>query len=529
MKRREFLKLVGISAFFMVVPRPVFAMGDTMGGSLDSMDQTGFVTPLLRPGHHGGMLGIFHPKKPFIISAKPGAATILPETKTDLLIYEVKGAMGGLINPVLWVKKGQQVAATLKNGLTYPTIIHWHGLIVDGKNDGGPGEAIPAGGSYDYSYQVRNRGGTYWYHPHPFGFTSEQAYRGLASFYIVDDEDEQRLRRSLDLRLGKTDIPVVIQDKRLDADAQLMYEPTEEEWFMGFLGDTILANLTPKPYLDVQTRIYRFRFLNGSNARIYRLAFVKGNEKKAFSIIGTDGGLLASPIEASEVFLSPGERVDVLLDLSRDKKGDVIFLKSLAFDPMDNEMGMSAVLALPNSMEEIPPNGAELYIMKLRVKTARAYSRPIPQELSTVSPIDVSNASTREILLSQTDMKWFINNVNYSDDPTFFPIEVAKNTVEIWEIMNDMLSMPHPMHIHGFQFQVLERIDSPQQVRDLTDAEGLLPTDKGWKDTVLIWPGEKVRIAIDFSQDFSGEQNYVFHCHNLEHEDVGMMINYRVV
>ncbi len=538
--RREFLKLSGLGA--VLLASPAGAIMHTLEGmpvvegqaiNLDPMDPAGFMTPLLRPGHHGGVLGLYHPIRPFTISAKPGAATILPGTKTDLIVYEVKAGMGSIINPVLWVRKGQQVAATLENGLTDPTIIHWHGLIVDGRNDGGPGQAIPAGGSYDYSYRVRNRGGTYWYHPHPFGFTAEQAYRGLASFYIVDDEDEQRLRRSLNLLLGETDIPIVIQDKRVDADGQLMYEPMEEERFMGYLGDTILANLTPKPYLDVHRRLYRFRLLNGSTARIYRLAFVKADERKPFSIIGTDGGLLASPVAASEVFLAPGERVDVLLDLSQERRGDEVFLKSLAFDSMDNEGGMPAEAApadpMADPMGTIPPNGAELYIMKLRVATARHYNRQIPQRLSTVSPIDVSGASAREILLSQADMKWFISGVNYNDNPAFFPFEVAKNTVEIWEITNDMLSMPHPMHIHGYQFQVLERMMSPQQVMDLADDMGLLPTDKGWKDTVLLWPGETVKIAIDFTHPFPGDQDYVFHCHNLEHEEQGMMINYRVV
>ena len=90
--------------------------------------------------------------------------------------------------------------------------------------------------------------------------------------------------------------------------------------------------------------------------------------------------------------------------------------------------------------------------------------------------------------------------------------------------------MPHPIHIHAFQFQVLERLNSPQQVSSLAiDVKGRLPTDMGWKDTVLIWPGETLTYAIDFSLDFPGEQLYLFHCHNLEHEDQGMMINYSVI
>ena len=124
-------------------------------------------------------------------------------------------------------------------------------------------------------------------------------------------------------------------------------------------------------------------------------------------------------------------------------------------------------------------------------------------------------------------MAWTTNGEPYALGA--FPIGVARGSVEVWAIENAMQSMPHPMHLHGFQFQVIGREGSPDQVMALAGERGLLPSDLGWKDTVLVWPGETVRLAIDFSHPFPGEQRYVFHCHNLEHEDMGMMINYRVV
>jgi blue copper oxidase len=548
MKTRKFLKWSGLGAAVLAAALFSGPASAEMHGSPPvsrvatpaPAHPTDFVNPLLKPSLEGSVLGIYRPEGQFTITAQPApaAAQILPGTLTDLLVYGVESDRGTLVNPVLWMEKGQQVNTRLINALDQPTIIHWHGLIVDGKNDGGPLsagiDAVLPGGEYDYSYQVLNRGGTYWYHPHPFAVTSEQAYRGLASFYIVDDADEKKLRSALDLSLGETDIPIVIQDKRFDMENQLVYKPTEEEWFMGYLGDTILANLTPKAKLDVGRRIYRFRLLNGSTARIYKLAFVKGTKKLPFSIIGTDGGLLARPYAASEVFLAPGERVDVLLDLSRAARNDEIFLKSLQFDPMDNEGGMSTATTQGDPMTAVPPNGAELHIMKLQVNLdLPSYTRRIPQRLSTITPIRVKGAATRRIRLSQDmmNMRWLINGANYNDDPSKFLFDVKKDSVEIWEITNDMMSMPHPMHIHGFEFQVLSRRwmgmgKSPWA--GLLGPDGLLPTDKGWKDTVLLWPGETVRVAIDFSHDFPGAQEYVFHCHNLEHEEQGMMINYRV-
>jgi blue copper oxidase len=216
---------------------------------------------------------------------------------------------------------------------------------VNEANDGLPFQAIAPGATHPDDFAVRNRAGTYWYHPHPLGATAPQVYGGLASFLLVEDEDELRLRKALDLELGKTDLPLLLQDRRFDQSGNLTYDPTDAERFMGIMGDTILVNLTVKPVLEVAARIYRFRLLNGSNARIYRLAFMRGTAKVGFQIIGVDGGLLAQPAPATELFLGPAERADVLLDLSGSPQGDELYLKSLAFDPMDNEqMGNQRLL-----------------------------------------------------------------------------------------------------------------------------------------------------------------------------------------
>ena len=530
MKRRDFLKLSGMGLITLATPRGLFAMGHTMGdvmGNIDPRDVAGFVNPLKRPGHHGGLLGYLDPHGPFTIRALPARATVLPGKSTDLLVYGVKHGRTNYVNPILTVRKGGRLIPTLQNDLDASTIIHWHGLIVDSKNDGIPSDAIASGDKYKYDFTVRNRAGTYWYHPHPDGLTSKQAYLGMASFFIVEDDDELRLRRHLDLVPGHTDIPLVLQDKRFDASGAVLYNPTEEEKFMGFLGDTILANLTVKPYLDVATRIYRFRLLNGSNARTYRLALVTPDGNFPFSLIGTDGGLLPKPASVTELFLSPGERADILVDLSGLMVGESLHLKSLPFDPMDNEQMADGMVDQPSMGLA---NGEEFYIMKLNVKRKIHYHCRIPDHLSLVDPLNVSAAMMRQMNLAQVGpdvMKWSINGETF--DLNRISFEVERNSVEVWEIMNDMMGMPHPMHIHGFQFQVLDRQGSPQQTASLAVDGNRLPTDLGWKDTVLIWPGETVRIAIDFSIPYPGPQQYVFHCHNLEHEDEGMMVNYKVI
>ena len=551
MKRRDFTKWMGLAAASAALPLPFGCSTDgayddagtaanAMTGApgsmnLDPRSPEGFDTPLHVPGYRSPLLRIIDRPRALTLTAGPLSASIAG-MEQDLLAYRTLANGRTSYNPVLKVRAGQRLKVDLRNGLSQETIIHWHGLIVDGRNDGVPTDAVAPGGSYAYDFTVRNRAGTYWYHPHPYAFTSEQAYRGLASFFIVEDADDARLSEALDVELGRGDIPIVNQDKRLDMNGRIVYQPNEEEWFMGFLGDVVLANLTAKPRLDVATRLYRFRLLNGSNARIYRLAFVPaaGGDPEPMQLVGTDGGLLEAPVEVKELFLAPGERADVVLDLRGAKVGDELFLKSLMFDPMDNE-GMTEPMpdTTPPTAEPMGiPNGEELYVLKLVVQRREwCLDGKLPRRLSVLEAIATDSAMMRSVALTTADMKWFINGEQYAPDR--FPIEIERGAVQIWEISNDMASMPHPMHIHGFQFQVLERMTMegamPNPFGPLLGADARLPADRGWKDTVLVWPGETVKVAIDFSHPFEGEQRYVFHCHNLEHEDEGMMVNYRIL
>ena len=156
----------------------------------------------------------------------------------------------------------------------------------------------------------------------------------------------------------------------------------------------------------------------------------------------------------------------------------------------------------------------------------------VPEALSEVPEPDLGGASVRHVTLSAEteghETRWLIDGRTY--DPHEYPIVARRGEMEIWEIRNEERSMPHPMHLHAFRFRVLHRTGSPEQVsRLVVDGQGRTATDLGWKDTVLVWPGETVKIAVDFSHGFEGEQLYLFHCHILEHEDSGMMVNVRVV
>lgn len=421
---------------------------------------------------------------------------------------------------------------------------------MDTRNDGAGMVLAEPGKRYSYDFEVRDRGALYWYHPHPHGMTGAQAYRGLFGMIEVEDDDERRLRAALDLAPGTSEIPLLLQDRRATG-----YAASASDRMHGFLGDAVYINGTACPHFDVATRIYRFRVLNASNARTYRLGLRNANGKSVpFMLIGTDGGLLPAPARCEEAFVATAERIDILVDLTDASVGDTLLLETRAFDPMHMEMG-SAPGAAPAAVDheaighampaasattDAPPvdhaamghggsfpEGAQRALLQLRVRKRIAYAGRIPQLLTRIAAIGIADAPERPLRLGFAKGRWRINDRVFVMGET--PIEVKRSTVETWLIRNYFNSMPHAMHLHGFHFQVLERQTSPDQLAALkVDDRGRLATDLGWKDTVLVWPGESVRVAIDFTMPFEDAQTYMVHCHNLEHEDGGMMLGVRV-
>jgi len=518
-------------------------MSSAAYATLNPTELDNFKNPLRLPGDDGVMGVLDASKDPLRFTAQQESVEVVPGKRTELRAYLAERDGRTYVNPTLRVQKGKEFSSEFTNDLDEETTVHWHGLHVDWRMDGHPFRPVAPGSTYRYTYPVQDRGGTYWYHPHPHGGTARQTYAGLSGFFIIEDEEQRRLAEALDLRLGETDIPLLIQDKILDEDGNFVYEPDAMAVDMGYEGDVVLVNLTPTPYLEVSTRIYRFRLLNGSNARTYRVAFTKAGEEELlpYQIIGTDGGLLDRPREVREVFLSPAERVDVLLDLSSFEVGEELVLKSLPFDPMhrEHEMEMGGDMEHMDHMEmghhhqmgpARLPDGSEFYLLKLVINERTNYTRRVPETLSQIPQPDLAEAATRPITISMTTddqgMRWLINGKTHRMDEV--PIVVQRGAKEIWEIHNDEKSMPHPAHLHGFQFRILERVGTPEQVAHLVvDEKGRLMTDLGFKDTVLLWPGETVRCAMDFSHGFEGEQIYMFHCHILEHE-TAMMLNLKI-
>jgi len=474
----------------------------------------------------------FSPDLDISLAARPGEVSIFPGVPTQVWRYHVRVNAGddnrvmdiprSYLGPIIKVYRGEKIRIRFKNSIPEESIVHWHGLHVPAIMDGHPRYVIPQGQSYLYEFEVKNRAGTYWYHPHPHGRTGPQVYMGLAGLFLVADEEEQ----AVGLPHEEYDIPLVLQDRIFDSDNQLVYTTGHRmEQMTGFLGDWIMVNGMPDFTLPVSTSAYRLRLLNGSNSRIYKLAWKDG---RPLTIIGTDGGLLERPVYRRYAFLSPGERLEIWADFSDSPLGFETSIISLPFDAgamAGGRMGRGMMMGGGMGQNLRLPNGAGFSVCKIKVTKNVIKQQTLPEELSEIRPLPQDEAvnfyNPRQFYLTMRHMQWSINGRVFQMEDVADDEIVQLGSKEIWEFNNTgggmmhMMNMPHPIHLHGKQFRVIERSGVMH--------EGYV--DEGWKDTVLLMPGERIRILVDFD-DYPGL--FLYHCHNLEHEDMGMMRNYFV-
>ncbi len=430
--------------------------------------------------------------------------------------------------PVIRVRRGQKIRIHFENQLPERSIVHWHGLNIPQRMDGHPMYAIEPGETYVYEITVDNRAGTYWFHPHPHERTSFQVYQGLAGMLLVhdDEEDEAQLPR------GEHDIPLVIQDRSFDNENQLVYIGTmRHNWMMGFSGDFVLVNGQIAYGRDVSRRAHRVRLFNGSNASLYHLRWSDGSP---FTVIGTDGGLLEEARTQSSLTLGVGERVDVWVDFSQQADGDQLHLLAESYTPsLQNftaDQGGNALI-----------DGARP-IASFRCSGAAAVAATLPKALSRYPELIESEAvnldTPRPVRIAMMRGSFYLNNRLFGgmqDVPE--ENKVTLDSTEVWEFANDsamgmgmgmgmggMMQMAHPMHVHNVQFKVLSRTRN-DQASALHQHLSAGFTDYGRKDVVVVLPGERVRVLMKF-ENHTGI--YLFHCHILEHEDLGMMQNFLV-
>jgi FtsP/CotA-like multicopper oxidase with cupredoxin domain len=333
---------------------------------------------------------------------------------------------------------------------------------------------------------------------------------------LVSDDDEDALA----LPSGEAELLCVLQDRRFDARNKFVYQGGGQmEMMNGFLGDRMLVSGQLQPTREVDAGWHRVRLLNGSNARIYKLAW---SRNLPMTVIGGDGGLLERLVVQRTLTLAPGQRADVLLDLTGLGAGTDVHLDSVAFPEADAGVGMMGMMGASAPV----PNGAPLRMMTLRTRARAGVVFQVPDRLPT---FDASwsprpEARVRRVPLAFQQMQWLLAGRTFSMNEVAADETVAAGSTHVWEFVNQSngmgMEMAHPIHVHGRQFRVLDRTGGRA-----TNAlrEGVV--DAGWRDTVLVLPGETVRVQATFT-DHAGL--YLYHCHILEHEDMGMMRNFRV-
>ncbi|PCJ23450.1 MAG: oxidase [SAR86 cluster bacterium] len=500
MKRRQLLKNFSIGSAGLLLPEFVFSQG--IEKSLNELK-----IPQLLPGVRKDR------QLHYNLAAQSGVSKFLPDLTTPTI-----GINGDFLGPTLHFKNGDDIAMHIQNNLNEETTLHWHGLHVPAKADGGPAQVIGVGKSWDPSFKVMQKAGTFWYHSHLLGKTGEQVYRGLAGLIIIEDDESAAIQ--LPSEYGVDDIPLIVQDRRFNQDGSFRYAGMGMDIMSGLFGDTILVNGTLSPVFTPTTSKVRFRLLNASNARTYSFAFDDGRK---FQFVASDGGLLPKSVELQSLELAPAERAEIVVDFS---DGKAVNLISLPMAP-GSQFAPRGMMGNMRAM-----NNQAFNILALQPQSNLEASQSPATNLTSFKRMQESEANrTRQLTLSMSmgmgmrggrgrgggNMMSGMFQINgEAMDMNVINQRVSVGDTEIWEITNDSMMM-HPFHIHHGQFQILDRDGRPPA-----------PQEMGFKDTVKVGPGQTVRFIMKFEDFSDAETAYMYHCHILEHEDNGMMGQFTV-
>lgn len=427
-------------------------------------------------------------RKVFDLRLQTGRSELLPGTRTSTW-----GVNGAYLGPTVRASRGDRVTMNVTNKVGATTTLHWHGMHLPAKADGGPHQPVAPGRTWKPSWRIDQPAATLWYHPHLHGSTADHVYRGLSGLFLLDDPEAGVL--SLPQRYGADDIPLIVQDKRFRDDGELD-ESDPASSAIGRLGDHLLVNGTSGPYLDVRHRRIRFRLLNASNARTYDFRF---DDRRGFALIGTDGGLLNRPHRTDHVQLSPGERAEIVVAF---EPGERVTLRSEGPD-----LGTNPVQSRFNGGDD------RFDVLELRASDRLADAPDVPTRLAEPAPLREADATrTRRFELTGSTR---IDGRRM--DLSRIDATIQADTTELWEVRNAS-GTPHNFHVHDVRFTVVGYAGSPPP-----------PPLVGWKDTVYVPPGKTVRLVTQFTAYTDRSTPYMFHCHFLRHEDRGMMGQFVVV
>ena len=396
---------------------------------------------------------------------------------TDTYSYNGMPVLG----PTLLLRTGDPVVISVTNELNEATTTHWHGADVPAEDDGGPHSIIEPGETWVADFDVIQPAATLWYHPHAHGSTAEHVYRGAAGLLII--EDDNPAATALPATYGVDDIPVIIQDRDFTAEGQLDFAIDNDD--AGKLYGVLTANGTINPFVQVPTGLVRLRLLNGSQARIYEL----GVQGASMTKIASDGGYLAGPVAIEQLVLAPGDRAEIVVDVGGESAALV-----------DSGLGR---------------------VLELRPDPSVSGAGILPDKLATIERIAESEITVdRRFVMRDArnfwefDASWVINGVQF--DKNRIDETVQLGDTERWTLSSG--AGQHVFHPHQIQFQILSINGEPPP-----------PEESGWEDSVWVNGQREVVIAARFNTYAAESTPYMFHCHILDHEDLGMMGQFLIV
>lgn len=436
----------------------------------------------------------------FNLTLSRATRQFLPGAETPTYGYNGSEFWG----PTLIMNKGDRVQMNVTNHLLEETTTHWHGFHIPPATDGGPHQMIGVGSTWSPSFEVRNDAATYWYHPHLHEKTHEQLNYGAGGLIIIRDPQEAAL--ALPRNYGVDDIPLVLTSRTFLTSNAIVTSK--------IYGDNMVTNGTLNASVSLPAQFVRFRILNAEIERWYNLGF---NDNRTFHVIATDGGLVNTPVAVTRLVMAPGERYEILVDLSGDAVGSSIDMQSFNGGQTGGFGGSEP--AQTGTFGSLL-NNKTFNVLRINVsnRTSTGAITALPTKLAENTywtAADATNNRTVRITDQGPGTPFTFDNVGYN--MATINQTVGLNTVENWTIANGRV-FGHSFHIHDVQFRIVSRSSGPVPA-----------TEQGWKDTFSIRINESVSFVARFDDFSSSTHPFMYHCHMSNHEDEGLMGQFLVV
>ncbi|SMF55886.1 blue copper oxidase [Tistlia consotensis] len=467
------------------------------------------------------------------LRAQPGEMEFRPGVRTPTY-----GINGPFLGPAIRVRRGDRVAVKVTNGLDEAITLHWHGLKIPGDADGSPYNLIRPGATWRPTLEIDQPAATCWFHPHVYPATAELVIKGLAGLFLIDDAESDAL--GLPSRWGVDDIPLILQDRRFNPDGSFFHRFNLVAVTAGYVGDSLLVNGAAYPEARTARGWLRLRLLNGSNARSYRLGLSDG---RSLYVVASDGGLLSEPVELKELTIYGGERYEVLVDARNGRPFDLVSRPTgqmaMNLPPFDGELplvtlrpdGAEGEGRLPDALVQLPPLVAGLppvsrnLVMQmlldaqgmdlLKAAGLMKMDREKKTDPAVVKAVTKLITDGPALPLDQQLGANAVNGTPFRMGAVSFSAPLKTDLR--WLISEGSDRMQHPVHIHGCQFRILALDGKPPPAQMA-----------GWKDIAPIEKGGTAEIQVRFDHPAPREHPFMAHCHNLEHEDSGMMTDFSV-